>query len=106
MNKSIDVIKLQAQAEEEVARLRALGWTQADFSRALKDFLTTPTNFKERTNYIVGLARASVTFKCSADADISIDIGETQISEGSDNGAWVRAWVWVDFSDTPLDKES
>jgi len=41
-----------------------------------------------------------------ADADISIDIGETQISEGSDNGAWVRAWVWVDFSNTLLDKES
>jgi hypothetical protein len=103
MNKATDIIKLQAQAEEEVARLRALGWTQADFSRALKDFLTTPTNFKERANYIVNLARKE--FSLNKDV-ISIDIGETQISEGSDNGAWVRAWVWVDFSDTPLDKES
>lgn len=103
MNKSIDVIKLQAQAENEVARLRALGWTQADFSRALKDFLTTPTNFKERANYIVNLARKE--FSLNKDV-ISIDIGETQISEGSDNGAWVRAWVWVDFTDTVLDKET
>ena len=102
MNKATDILKLQAQAEAEVARLRALGWTQADFSRALKDFLTTPTNFKERTNYIVNLARKE--FSLNKDV-ISIDIGETQISEGSDNGAWVRAWVWVDFSDTPLDKE-
>lgn len=38
MNKSIDLVKLQTQAEEEVARLRALGWTQADFARSLKDF--------------------------------------------------------------------
>ena len=57
---------------------------------------------KERADYIIGLAR-----KCVAnDQDFVIDIGETQISEGADNGAWVRAWVWVDFSDTPLDKES
>lgn len=103
MNKSIDIIKLQAQAEAEVARLRALGWTQADFSRALKDFLISPTNLKERTNYIIGLARKE--FSLNKDV-ISIDIGETQISEGSDNGAWVRAWVWVDFSDTVLDKET
>ena len=103
MNKATDILKLQAQAENEVARLRALGWTQADFSRALKDFLTTPTNFKERTNYIINLARKE--FSLNKDV-ISIDIGETQISEGSDNGAWVRAWVWVDFTDTVLDKET
>lgn len=30
---------------------------------------------------------------------------ETKISEGEDNGAWVRAWVWVDFAGTDLDKE-
>ena len=58
---------------------------------------------KERADYIIGLARKE--FSLNRDV-ISINIGETQISEGSDNGAWVRAWVWVDFSDTPLDKES
>lgn len=32
---------LQAQAETEVSRLRALGWTQADFARALRGLLET-----------------------------------------------------------------
>lgn len=32
---------LQAQAEGEVSRLRALGWTQADFARSLKKLLET-----------------------------------------------------------------
>jgi hypothetical protein len=37
--------------------------------------------------------------------------GETEIddgalvSEGDDNGAYVQSWIWVDFSDTELDKE-
>lgn len=33
--------ELQAQAEGEVVRLRSLGWTQADFARALKELLET-----------------------------------------------------------------
>ncbi len=33
--------ELQAQAEDEVVRLRSLGWTQADFARALKELLQT-----------------------------------------------------------------
>lgn len=36
---------------------------------------------------------------------IEIDAGAA-ISEGSDNGAFVQAWVWVDFAGTVLDKES
>jgi len=31
--------------------------------------------------------------------------GQANISESENNGAWVSAWVWVDFSDTELDKE-
>lgn len=27
------------------------------------------------------------------------------VSEGDDNGAYVQAWVWVDFAGTALDKE-
>jgi hypothetical protein len=27
------------------------------------------------------------------------------VSEGSDNGAYVEGWIWLDFSGTPLDKE-
>lgn len=33
--------ELQGQAEEEVSRLRSLGWTQSDFARALKELLET-----------------------------------------------------------------
>ena len=29
---------------------------------------------------------------------------DAMISEGSANGAYVQAWVWVDFAGTPLDK--
>ena len=37
----------------------------------------------------------------------SIEIDDTAlISDGEDNGAYVSAWVWVDFSDTDLDKEN
>jgi len=27
------------------------------------------------------------------------------VSEGNNNGAYVQAWVWVDFTNTTLDKE-
>lgn len=27
------------------------------------------------------------------------------VSEGDDNGAYVQAWKWIDFSETHLDKE-
>jgi hypothetical protein len=29
---------------------------------------------------------------------------DAKVSEGGDNGAYVQAWVWVSFEDTPLDK--
>jgi hypothetical protein len=32
---------LHEQASAEVSRLRALGWTQADFAKALSEFLET-----------------------------------------------------------------
>jgi hypothetical protein len=35
--------------------------------------------------------------------EIEID-ADARISEGDENGAFVRAWVWVDFSGTELDK--
>lgn len=39
--------------------------------------------------------------------DGAIEIDDTaQVSEGFDNGAYVQAWVWVDFEDTELSKEA
>lgn len=37
--------------------------------------------------------------------DVETD-DDVKVSEGDDNGAFVQAWVWVDFSGTPLDKKS
>jgi hypothetical protein len=36
--------------------------------------------------------------------DIEID-DNAKLSEGDDNGCFVAAWVWVDLSGTPLDRE-
>ena len=40
----------------------------------------------------------------SRDGAIQID-ADAAISDGSDNGTYVQAWVWVDFTGTELDKE-
>jgi hypothetical protein len=31
---------------------------------------------------------------------------DATVSEGDDNGAYVQAWVWVDFAGTALDKHA
>jgi hypothetical protein len=37
----------------------------------------------------------------------SIDFdAHATVSEGDDNGAYVQAWLWVDFAGTELDKEN
>jgi hypothetical protein len=38
------------------------------------------------------------------DGTIEID-PKALVSEGEDNGAYVQAWVWVDFAGTDLDRE-
>jgi len=44
--------------------------------------------------------------------DPKVHEGELEIDEnavisyGGDNGAYVQAWLWVDFSGTPLDEEA
>lgn len=39
------------------------------------------------------------------DGELEID-PDAIVSEGDDNGAYVAAWVWVDFSCTELDKDN
>lgn len=39
------------------------------------------------------------------EGELEID-AEAVVSEGFDNGAYVAAWVWVDFSGTAEDKEA
>jgi hypothetical protein len=38
------------------------------------------------------------------DGTIEID-PNAKVSEGNENGAYVQAWVWVDFAGTDLDRE-
>jgi hypothetical protein len=43
------------------------------------------------------------------DKEGELDIEEhntSTVSEGDDNGAYVRFWKWVPFNGTPLDKEA
>jgi len=54
----------------------------------------------ERKEEIRQLAREE--HQC--DGVIEID-SNAAISEGCDNGCYVAAWVWVDFSGTPFDKK-
>jgi hypothetical protein len=53
----------------------------------------------DRDARIVALAQAQ-----ARDGELEIDEGAV-VSEGDDNGAYVSAWLWVDFADTEFDKE-
>jgi len=54
----------------------------------------------EREQGIIALAREGKQI----DGEVEID-DNALLSEGGDNGAYVAAWVWCDFSGTPFDKE-
>ena len=55
---------------------------------------------EERRSEIIELAREQ------RQEEGVVEIDDTaQVSEGSDNGCYVAAWVWVDFADTKFDKE-
>ena len=55
---------------------------------------------EERVDAILELAEEYMT-----DGEIELVDGDAMaISEGDDNGAYVLAWVWVDFCGTALDK--
>jgi hypothetical protein len=38
------------------------------------------------------------------DGELEVDM-DAEVSEGDDNGAYVQAWVWVDFTNTKFDKK-
>lgn len=55
----------------------------------------------KRREHIVSLARE----QHHVDGEVEIDEG-AKLSEGDDNGCYVQAWVWCDYSGTELDKEA
>lgn len=55
---------------------------------------------EERRSEIIEVAREQ------RQEEGAVEIDDTaQLSEGDDNGCYVAAWVWVDFTDTKFDKE-
>jgi hypothetical protein len=63
--------------------------------------VSPPPPSEARRTQIVELART----QCQEEGGVEID-DNAQISEGGDNGCYVAAWVWLDFTGTPFDKET
>jgi hypothetical protein len=61
---------------------------------------TCQVEAEERRLAIIEMARQ----EHQEDGEVEIDDNAT-LSEGTDNGCYVQAWVWVGFSDTKFDKE-
>jgi hypothetical protein len=61
---------------------------------------STKPDSVERKNRIIKLAKAQL----HRDGECEIE-NTSIVSESTDNGAYVQAWVWVNFADTDLDKE-
>jgi len=86
---------------EQEAKIRA------DYAAAWEaDQEVNAKEAKAREAEILALAERSCAFNC----DHGIEMGDpndahVMVSEGDDNGAYVRAWVWVSFEGTSLDKE-
>lgn len=60
----------------------------------------------ERLEAIIELARAKHQSEGSVEIDDNAELNETgMLDQGGDNGCYVQAWVWVDFTGTPFDKE-
>lgn len=54
----------------------------------------------QRRKRIVELAR----LQHHVEGEVEVD-SCARLSEGDDNGCYVQAWVWVDYSGTEFDKE-
>lgn len=54
-----------------------------------------------RREKVLALARKQLPLR---EGELELDDGD-QISEGSDNGAYVQVWAWVSFEGTELDKD-
>ena len=59
------------------------------------------TKLEEDFRRTMMLIMASARFTDSDGVEVDSD---AKVSEGDDNGAYVQAWVWVDFEGTPLCK--
>lgn len=68
-----------------------------------KQTATKPTRAAIRKAAREEAIRELARDKYARDGELEIDATAT-VSEGSDDGAYVQAWVWVDLSDTKHSK--
>mgnify|MGYP006899559944 CR=1 FL=1 len=59
----------------------------------------------DRDQKIIDLAIEQCLFT-DGETELGNEGDTAMVSEGDDNGAYVRAWVWVSFAGTDLDKET
>jgi hypothetical protein len=67
--------------------------------------MNKPLTGELRDAWIIQMARDAHEWNSKVEIDNVEDIHAHElISEGDDNGCYVKAWVWVDFAGTILDK--
>jgi hypothetical protein len=59
---------------------------------------------EERRLAIIELAREQHQDDGTCEIDDNAVVSDLAADQGGDNGAYVQAWVWVEFSGTPFDK--
>ncbi len=65
-----------------------------------KDYCGAETDEQKRDRLIVEMAKEH---RLLDEGALEVD-DDAVVSEGEDNGAYVQAWLWVDFAGTPLDE--
>jgi hypothetical protein len=104
-SRNIDALVAALPEAAEIVEQESLGaWltgTNAALSKlqALVDAIAETDDNPERNAAIREFAQATL-----ANDELEIDDDAT-VSEGDDNGAFVQAWVWVDFYGTLFDKD-
>ncbi|SRR6266576_5933955 len=96
-------LELLRQIEDEASHESVPTWAEEPILAAVRELRTiidqAGSEPDDRAARILALANE----QHAEDGKIEFDQG-AEISEGNDNGAYVGAWVWVDFADTDLDK--
>lgn len=65
-----------------------------------------PQEHSDRVDAIINIACENGVFQDGVVELHTCSEGQPIVSEGEDNGCYVQAWAWVNFEDTPLDKET
>lgn len=87
------------ELDREIDRLRSMQQA-AEYGELVAERTRRQDQAAEREVAIQELAKGLH----HSEGDLEFDDDAT-VSEGSDNGAYVQCWKWIDFTDTEFDKE-